>query len=362
MWISGFSSAGQKKTQHTPYCSSNHLLSLELQILQALMSFDIFSSCKTVQDCNHYLDSQTSHWTPINYNNNHRDHRFASPQLSELWRAAAIFPDDSLSLEAIPYIKCKIHGAIMVLRMQGQSLFFSSRLWLLLKKASHWDDDASWTQQPTTFSLQFLEHQSLVRRQRFLNEQRVYAVAGTFCTQGVVLFYQACWWGCQMWLICLQVIFLGILTGSECLGLRHRDRGRGSGRQVKQTSRLVLPLGRIEDPSDELPPNNSTYTFNLAAFQDGRRFLVRIYSEIEPKYVEPISNGERQRPHVNSCHFIAKNGTNFTVPTILVNTQWAYGDAERIRTVNKVRNCQFSQELSEMHQDYLRSVVRKHSS
>lgn len=85
------------------------------------------------------------------------------------------------------------------------------------------------------------------------------------------------------------------------------------------------------DSSDE-------YAFNLAAFSDGRRGLVRLYSEIEPKYVDPIGAGRLEQPHVSRCHFLAANGSGWSVPTQLVDVQWKYGDDERIRAVNKARS------------------------
>ena len=78
------------------------------------------------------------------------------------------------------------------------------------------------------------------------------------------------------------------------------------------------------------------YAFSLAAFFDGRRTLVRIFAEIEPKYVTPIATGDLQLPHVSQCSFTAENGTIWSTPTLQVDTQWAYGDDERIRTINKV--------------------------
>ena len=55
------------------------------------------------------------------------------------------------------------------------------------------------------------------------------------------------------------------------------------------------------------------------------------------RYVKPIENGRLSMPHVNQCQFMAGNGTVWSAPTKQVDTQWAYGDEERIRTVNKVR-------------------------
>ena len=85
-----------------------------------------------------------------------------------------------------------------------------------------------------------------------------------------------------------------------------------------------------------LPKAESEYAFNLAAFYDGRRSLVRIYSELEPKFVKPIELGDLSSIHVNQCHFELANGTIWSTATSLVDTQWAYGDEKRIRTVNKV--------------------------
>ena len=109
-----------------------------------------------------------------------------------------------------------------------------------------------------------------------------------------------------------------------------------SSRQLAQ-NRSSNP-GQQEEQQRQWGESSSEYAFNLVAFSDGRRGLVRIYTEMEPKYVKPIETGELSLPHVNQCHFQG-NGTSSSEKTVLVDTQWAYGDETRIRTVNKVCLC-----------------------
>ena len=108
---------------------------------------------------------------------------------------------------------------------------------------------------------------------------------------------------------------------------------------VRVTSRSTKVGSFVSDTAVEqqqLLTNGAEYAFSLAAFFDGRRNLVRIFAEIEPKFVTPIATGELQLPHVSQCSFTAANGTTWSTPTLHVDTQWAYGDDERIRTVNRV--------------------------
>lgn len=91
-------------------------------------------------------------------------------------------------------------------------------------------------------------------------------------------------------------------------------------------------IAKVENVLGEGPE----YAFNLAAFYDGRRGLVRIYTELEPKYVKPIESGDLSSVHVKQCHFRFRNGTTWSTETSIVGVQWAYGDEERIRTINKV--------------------------
>lgn len=118
------------------------------------------------------------------------------------------------------------------------------------------------------------------------------------------------------------------LAGAEPVRFFHKDNraGRLARSDVLEPSRAQL---YSQDSHGE-------YAFNLAAFFDGRRNLVRIFTEIEPKYVRPIVTGDLTLPHVNKCSFTSANGSTWSTKTISVDTQWAYGDDERIRTVNKV--------------------------
>ena len=103
--------------------------------------------------------------------------------------------------------------------------------------------------------------------------------------------------------------------------------------------------------------SSSEYAFNLVAFSDGRRGLVRLYSEIEPKFVDPIGAGDTHKPHVNQCHFLAANGTSWSVPTEKVELQWAYGDAEHIRTINKVLSTFYYPLAAEYSRNFSPSVA-----
>lgn len=102
-------------------------------------------------------------------------------------------------------------------------------------------------------------------------------------------------------------------------------------------SRLASDGSASRKKQQQQQASTGEYAFNLAAFLDGRRSLVRVFSEIEPKYVEPIATGNLRLPHVNHCTFTAANGTAWSTATLNVDTQWAYGDDERIRKINKVQ-------------------------
>lgn len=103
--------------------------------------------------------------------------------------------------------------------------------------------------------------------------------------------------------------------------------------------------GNTTIQQQHLLSNGAEYAFSLAAFFDGRRSLVRIFAEIEPKYVTPIATGNLHLPHVSQCSFTAANGTTWSTPTLQVDTQWAYGDDERIRTINKASSFSDMQNL-----------------
>lgn len=115
--------------------------------------------------------------------------------------------------------------------------------------------------------------------------------------------------------------------------------------ELAEPARFVRKAANTNSPTVKASPgaggggqlaSQGEYAFNLAAFNDGRRNLVRIFSEIEPKYVEPIATRNLEKPHVNHCFFMAANGSSWSTATENVNTQWAYGDDERIRKINKV--------------------------
>jgi len=79
-------------------------------------------------------------------------------------------------------------------------------------------------------------------------------------------------------------------------------------------------------------PRSSTWpSFTLIQADSSRDFACC------SRFVRPIETGRLDQPHVNQCQFMSGNGTVWSVPTQQVDTQWAYGDEERIRTVNKVQ-------------------------
>lgn len=103
-----------------------------------------------------------------------------------------------------------------------------------------------------------------------------------------------------------------------------------------RSSRVGSSVGNSTLDHQHLLTSGAEYAFSLAAFFDGRRSLVRIFAELEPKFVTPIATGDLQLPHVSQCSFKAANGTIWSTSTLQVDTQWAYGDDDRIRTINKV--------------------------
>lgn len=150
-------------------------------------------------------------------------------------------------------------------------------------------------------------------------------------------------WDVRLENVPLQVTVI-TLYARPSLTVAQQPTFKAAAASVRAQPSFVLPLGRSQDAGPwEGAEERVPYSFNLAAFQDGRRSLVRIYTEMEPKYVEPIAYQQLSKPHVNQCSVVAENGSMYSVPTVQVDTQWAYGGPEQIERVNKVTS--FSETL-----------------